>query len=156
MPDFWHWRNKQKEAFSKLQIPGGPANIKHRFLEVFANLLVELQENIDGENCPLYSCYWVCCFTTFWSVKKYAAELHEEGNIVDIEYYMRLVHNYDEKKKKTLCNSWSHVVVILCCSPWMKISVLSSQRIIHVFRRIHVFLSCMYMYVYFGKYCLFF
>lgn len=37
----------------------------------------------------------------------------------------------------------------------MKISVLSSQRIIHVFRRINVFLSCMYMYVYFGKYCLF-
>lgn len=35
----------------------------------------------------------------FGLYKKYAAELHEEGNIVDIEYYMRLVHNYDEKKK---------------------------------------------------------
>lgn len=38
----------------------------------------------------------------FGLYKKYTAELHEEGNIVDIEYYMRLVHNYDEKKKKTL------------------------------------------------------
>lgn len=35
----------------------------------------------------------------FGLYKKYTAELHEEGNIVDIEYYMRLVHNYDEKKK---------------------------------------------------------
>lgn len=48
----------------------------------------------------------------FGLYKKYAAELHEEGNIVDIEYYMRLVHNYDEKKKKPL-----QFLKPCCCYP---------------------------------------
>lgn len=43
---------------------------------------------------------------------------------------MKLVHNSDEEKN--LCNSLSHIVVILCCFPWMKISVLSSQHNIQV------------------------
>ena len=34
----------------------------------------------------------------------------------------------------------------------MKISVLGSQHIIQVLRLIHVFLSCIYTYVYLGKY----
>lgn len=66
---------------------------------------------------------------------------------------MKLVHNSDEKK--IFCNSLSHVVVILYCFPGMKISVLSSQHIIQVFRLINVFSSCIYTYVYFGKYCFF-
>ena len=66
---------------------------------------------------------------------------------------MKLVHNSDEEKK--LCNSLSHIIVILCCFPWIKISVLSSQHIIQVLRLINMFLSCIYTYVYLGKYCLF-
>lgn len=57
-------------------------------------------------------------------------------------------------RKKNLCNSLSHIIVILCCFPWMKISVLGSQHIIQVLRLIHVFLSCIYTYVYLGKYYL--
>lgn len=67
---------------------------------------------------------------------------------------MKLVHNSDEEKKN-LCNSLSHIIVILSCLPWMKISVLSSQHIIQVLILINMFLSCIYTYVYFGKYCLF-
>lgn len=47
----------------------------------------------------------------FGLYKKYTAELHEEGNIVDIEYYMRLVHNYE--KKKTL--SILEAMLLLSC-----------------------------------------
>lgn len=37
----------------------------------------------------------------------------------------------------------------LFCFPWMKISVLSSQYIIQVFRLINMLLSCIYTFVYF-------
>lgn len=80
--------------------------------------------------------------------KKSATELHEEGNIVYIEYFMRLVHNSDEKKKSLeFLKSCCYYPVL----PWMKISVLSSQHILQVFRSINMFLSCIYTYVYFWK-----
>lgn len=66
---------------------------------------------------------------------------------------MKLVHNSDEEKKPL------QFFKPYCCYsvlfPWMKISVLSSQHIIQVLRLINMFLSYIYTYVYFGKYCLF-
>lgn len=60
---------------------------------------------------------------------------------------MKLVHNSDEEKKH-LCNSLSHIVALLCCFPWMKISVLSSQHITPVLGLSGMCLSCIYTYVY--------
>lgn len=62
---------------------------------------------------------------------------------------MKLVHNSNEEKN--LCNSLSYVV-FLFCFPWVKISVLSNQYIIQVFRLITMLLSCIYAVVYFGSY----
>lgn len=50
-------------------------------------------------------CFFFCLFffglIFYYALvcKKSATELHEEGNIVYIEYYMKLVHNSDEEKK---------------------------------------------------------
>jgi hypothetical protein len=56
---------------------------------------------------------------------------------------MKLVHNSD--KKKIFAILLSHVVVILYYFPWVKISVLSSQHIIQVFR--HEYALVLYLYI---------
>lgn len=95
LPDFWCWRNK-KRHFQNFESQKG-----HRISKIpgslFTNLWLSCEE-IFMVRKLLFFLLLFFFFNYALVCKKSATELHEEGNIVYIEYYMRLVHNSDEKK----------------------------------------------------------